>query len=281
MKPLEPIQTRHLFPDERAALLDLLSGLTPDEWAAPTVCAGWSVKDIVGHLLGDDLGLLSGRRDGFRSPDGQGVNFADWDQLIAFINRQNAIWVAAVRRLSRQVLIDMLHITGEQTQQFFETLDPDATGGTVNWVSAQPGPVWMELAREYTERWTHQQHIRDAVSKAGLKDRRMFGPVLDAFLRALPRTYAQVEASEGTTVVCVIQGEAGGAWAVRREGVLWVQYVHEPGDVPVDSTVTIDQETAWRLFTSGINREAARDRITIEGDQTLGLIVLNTVSMLV
>lgn len=281
MKPLEPISVLHLFPDERAALLDLLDALAPQAWAAPTVCEGWSVKDIAGHLLGDDLGLLSGRRDGFRSPDGQGVNFADWDELIAFINRQNDTWVRAMRRLSPQVLVDLLRVSGAQTQAFFESLDADATGGTVNWVSAEPGPVWMELAREYTERWTHQQHIRDAVNLPGLKDRRMFGPVLDAFCRALPRTFAAVDAPQGTTVRCVVTGEAGGAWTIRREGAAWVQYVHEPGDPPADGTVTLDQETAWRLFTRGIDRETALAQVVIEGRRELGLHLLDTVAMLV
>lgn len=281
MKPLEPIQTLSLFPEERAALLAVLADLTPEQWAAPTVCAGWSVKDIAAHLLGDDLGLLSGRRDGFRSPDGQGVNFDQWDELIAFINRQNATWVAAMRRLSPRVLIDLLRITGEQTQALFESLDPQALGGTVNWVSSLPGPAWMEMAREYTERWTHQQHIRDAVNQPGLKDRRMFGPVLDAFSRALPRAYETVAAAPGTTVVCAITGPAGESWALVYERHGWVQFVHEAGDPPAHSTVTLDQETAWRLFTRGIGREAALGQVVISGDHELGLHLLDTVSMLV
>ncbi len=281
MKALTPIETLYLFPDERAALLDLLSNLTPEEWSAPTVCEGWSVKDITAHLLGDDLGMLSGRRDKFRSPDGQGVNFSDWDELIAFINRQNATWVQAMRRLSPPVLIDLLHISGQQTQALFESLDTHAAGGTVNWVSSQPGPVWMELAREYTERWTHQQHIRDAVDQPGLKDPRMFAPVLDAFMRAMPRAYEQVNAPEGTIITCIITGEAGGAWLLRRESNRWIQYVAEAGDPAPDSTVTFSQETAWRLFTRGISPQDALAQATIAGDYALGLHLLNTVSMLV
>ena len=281
MKPLEPIQTVPLFPDERAALLALLSTLTPDQWNAPTICPDWSVKDIAAHLLADDLGMLSGRRDGYRSPDVQGRDLSDWDTLIAFINHQNATWVTAMGRLSSRVLIDLLRDSGIQTQTLFESLDPMVMGGTVNWVSNQSGPVWMELAREYTERWTHQQQIRDAVTLPGLKDRRMFGPVLDAFCRALPRAYAQVDAPDGTMVACVIAGEAGGAWLVRREHQGWLQYVREPADPPATSVVTLDQETAWRLLTRGISPAEALARADIQGERDLGLPVLNMVSMLV
>jgi hypothetical protein len=157
----------------------------------------------------------------------------------------------------------------------------NATGGTVNWASAEPGPVWMELAREYTERWTHQQHIRDAVDQPGLKERRMFGPVLDAFVRALPRTYENIAAPEEATLTCTITGEAGGSWLLRREGDRWTLHIHETNDPPPTSTVSFDQETAWRLFTRGIDLEEALDQATITGDRDLGLHLLNTVSMLV
>ena len=33
----------------------------------------------------------------------------------------------------------------------------------VNWAGPEPAPIWLDPAREYTERWVHQQHIRDAV----------------------------------------------------------------------------------------------------------------------
>ena len=42
---------------EREDLLDLLVGLPPDQWRAPSLCAGWSVRDVVAHLLGyEELG---------------------------------------------------------------------------------------------------------------------------------------------------------------------------------------------------------------------------------
>jgi uncharacterized protein (TIGR03083 family) len=33
------------------ALLELLGELTPDQWNAPSLCAGWRVRDVVSHLL--------------------------------------------------------------------------------------------------------------------------------------------------------------------------------------------------------------------------------------
>ena len=35
---------------ERTALADDLAGLTPAQWDTPSLCAGWTVRDIVAHL---------------------------------------------------------------------------------------------------------------------------------------------------------------------------------------------------------------------------------------
>ncbi|MEU4689161.1 maleylpyruvate isomerase family mycothiol-dependent enzyme [Actinoplanes sp. NPDC023714] len=36
---------------ERAALARDLEKLTPEQWSAPTACAGWDVHDVVAHLI--------------------------------------------------------------------------------------------------------------------------------------------------------------------------------------------------------------------------------------
>jgi uncharacterized protein (TIGR03083 family) len=36
---------------QRTALATLLSDLGPDEWAHPSLCDGWTVRDVTGHLL--------------------------------------------------------------------------------------------------------------------------------------------------------------------------------------------------------------------------------------
>lgn len=40
-----------------------LAGVTPDQWAIPSVCDGWSVKDLADHVLGGNrfaVGMLAG-----------------------------------------------------------------------------------------------------------------------------------------------------------------------------------------------------------------------------
>src|SRR5438105_15324329 len=95
LQPPEPVRVLDLFAAERAALLDLLSGLTDEEWERPTVCADWSVKDVALHILGGDLANLSRRRDEF-----EGFSPEQGENLISFLNRFNEQWVDVARRFS-------------------------------------------------------------------------------------------------------------------------------------------------------------------------------------
>lgn len=276
---LPPVETVSLFPGEREALLALLRALTPEEWELPTVCAGWSVKDVAAHLLADDLGRLSWGRDGFVSPSfAAGLDVGTLPGFIAAIDRQNAVWVEAARRLSPTVLMELLALSGPWVVAYFGSLDLEALGMPVDWAGPQPAPVWLDVAREYTERWVHQQQIRDAVGRPGLRERRWLGPVLETFVRAVPRALASAEAAEGTVVRLVITGEAGGEWAALRQDGAW--RLGTMFDLNTDATVELDQETAWRLFTKGISPDEARRTARIAGDSALAARVFDTVSIL-
>jgi hypothetical protein len=151
-------------------------------------------------------------------------------------------------------------------------------GDPVDWAGKDPAPVWLDLAREYTERWHHQQQIRDAVDRPGLKEPKYLAPVLDAFVRALPHTYRDVEANEGTLVGLTISGESGGRWTIRREAAKWNLYL-DAGREP-HAEVVIDEDMAWRLFTKGVTKEEARAKARIRGDRSLGDRALEMISII-
>ena len=275
MRRPEPVQVLELFPEMRQALLDLLASLSAEDWERPTACALWSVKDVALHLLGGDIGILSRRRDGF-APAGTAPE--NWAELVALINGLNDLWVKAARRMSPRVLCDLLSFTGLQVEEFFASLDPFAVGPAVDWAGPQPAPVWLDLAREYTERWHHQQQIRDAVGKPGLKQRRFFAPVLDTFVRALPYSCRDVRAADGTTLRLSISGESGSEWFLVRAAQHW-DLLLDAG-VAAAATVVMDQEDAWRLFTKGIGPDEARRRAKISGDASLASKLFETLSVI-
>jgi uncharacterized protein (TIGR03083 family) len=270
----QPIIVIDLFPEILSALLRLLSELSSDDWDSPTACPSWSVKDVALHLLGDDVVMLSRRRD--RQPSQ--FSSQGWDQLVAFINAWNETWVQATRRISPRLLVDLLKLTGRQVNAYLRSLDPYALGDPVSWAGPDPAPVWLDLAREYSERWHHQQHIRDAVDRAGLKGPRFLSPVLDTFVRGVPHTFGDAQAVDGTWVALTISGPAGGQWFLRREGENWRLYVN--GLRKPHAEVTMDQDVAWRLFTRGLSKDEVRRKVTLVGDRSLGERILDTVSII-
>lgn len=279
MQPVEPILVADLFPAERAGLLALLTSLSEREWAVATACAGWSVHDVALHILGGDLGILSARRDGWREPMSDAGDLARWDTLVAFINRRNDAWVRAMRRTSPRVVCDLLRFTGPEIGAYFAGRDPFAVGGPVHWAGPDAAPVWLDTAREYSERWVHQQHIRDAVSRPGMTERRLFAPVLDAFVRALPHALRDLHAPDATRLRVTITGEAGGVWLAVRERQGWTLSVDDGTTIP-DAAVTMSDDTAWRLLTRGLPTDDAETRVRREGDATLTGNVLQMVSII-
>ncbi len=278
LHPVKPIQSVDLFSPLHEELLALLRQLAPADWQRPTPAPAWSVKDVAAHILDTDIRRLAYQRDELAPPDPPWPITGYYD-LVAYLNELNAQWVTAARRISPALLIQLLELICPQVHQLFKSLDllaPAAVG--VGWAGEQQSATWFDIAREYTEKWVHQQQIREAVGVPRLTSRRWLHPVLDTFLRGLPHAYRDVDASELTSVVVRITGEAGGTWSLIRQDSRWVLL---SGNAPrAAAVVEIDQETAWRLFTKNLAPEAARSRTHIDGDEMLGRQLLMLVAIM-
>lgn len=277
MKDLEPLYLTELFPKLNARLVELLRSLDDEDWKRPTVAKVWCVKDIASHLLDGNIRRLSIHRDGYSGdPPGEIGSYQD---LVEYLNRLNAAWVKAARRISPRILIDLLERTGREVYEFFKTLDPHAPAiFSVAWAGEERSENWFDIARDYTEHWHHQQQIRLAVGKPGVMERELYFPVLDAFLRALPYTYRNVESPDGTLLEVHVSGEAGGSWFLERQAGSW--RLGRDAEGQPDAKAVIGQEIAWRLFTKGISKDEARREMRFEGDEALGGEVLNVLSVM-
>ena len=251
MRKAEPILTAHLFAPLHEELIALLRSLSPEEWKAPTVAGAWTVKDVAGHLLDTNLRRLSFHRDENELPP-----FTSFDDI-----NQNG--VAFMRRLSPRVLIEQSDAYGRQLTEFFASLDPFAPAKWgVSWAGEAESQNWFDVARELTERWHHQQQIRDAVGRPPLHQ--YLAPVLDTFVRALPHTYRE---APGTVVLHIDDA----TWSLVG-GALYSGEAADP-----DTTVTMRGDAAWRVFT----RQKIDPRARVEGDARLAEPLLRMVSIVV
>jgi uncharacterized protein (TIGR03083 family) len=274
---MRPVPLVGLFPALHQELMTLLGGLAPQDWSRPTACARWSVQDIVAHLLDTCFRRLSlGRDRAELTPTHPLASYAD---VVGYLNQLNAEWVIAARRLSPRMLMDLMDWAEPQLHRYLESLDPEQTARFgVAWAGEDQSPNWFDIGREYTERWLHQQQIREAVGAPGLSSRRWLFPVLDIFVRALPFRYQNVSAQPETTVQFEITGDAGGTWALVRTASGWDLF---QGKVSHPTTrVTLDQETAWKLFSKGLSPDQARRDIWLDGDTSLGQPFLGALAVM-
>lgn len=275
--PVGPVYLLDLFPGLHTELMSLLRGLEQSDWERPTACSLWSVKDIAAHLLDTCLRRLSFGRDRLNlAPDRAIESYAD---LVAYLNHLNAEWVAAARRLSPGVLMDLMDLAVPQLYGHFRSLDPHAEARFgVAWAGEQRSANWFDIGREYTERWLHQQQIREAVGAGPLTQRKWLNPALDIFVRALPFTYRGVEATPWSRIQLEITGEAGGVWTLERQRETWVLFAgSEPGPA---ARVSLAQDVAWKLFSKGLSADTASRSIRIEGDQRLGRPLLGSLAVM-
>jgi hypothetical protein len=156
-------------------------------------------------------------------------------------------------------------------------LDPFAPAAfAVSWAGESTSLNWFDTARELTERWLHQQQIRDAVDRPGIMVFRWYHPVLDCFMRSLPFTYRAMSEAPAALLEVRVAGDCGGSWFLRR-GMTWDLVEAHPEEATAG--IEIPQSIAWRVFTKGITRSEAEIQCRIWGDAQAALPVLGALAI--
>ncbi|MEU0738822.1 maleylpyruvate isomerase family mycothiol-dependent enzyme [Streptomyces sp. NPDC006134] len=265
-----PIDARPLFGPELDALLATLRGLRPADWNR-TAVPHWTVHDLAAHLLGDYYGRLD------RTPGGYRGAFAPGETLEAFIHRTNQEWVDLHADDSPASLIEALEAAGSRLARRWATADLEAPALGVSWAGADPAPGWLDIAREFTEHWTHRQQIRHAVGSGTDPEPHALSTVLDTFMRALPHTLRHTAAPAGTQIEVIVEGPAGGRWTATATADRWS--LAEPSGGRPAASVLLDTETAWRLCTRGIDPATALGRARVRGERRLAEAACEVVSI--
>ncbi|WP_045689528.1 maleylpyruvate isomerase N-terminal domain-containing protein [Hymenobacter sp. AT01-02] len=267
MVPAVVPNTLPLFAELDRLLSELLRRLTLAEWEQPTVVPGWRVRDVALHLLDGNLRSMSMLRDGhFGGPGPATSAYAD---VVEYLNALNQTWVAAGQRLSPAVLAWLLEVSGPAYTSFLHSLDPASPAQfAVAWAGEAESTNHFHIAREYTEKWHHQQQIRQAMGQeAALLLPTLYHPFLATCVHALPHHYRAVEAAPGTTVQFTISGPAGGTWFLHRSSSRWEVGCEYVGSV--QATIDLPEAAAWRLFTKSLPPAEAAAYLTCQGPESL------------
>ena len=270
---LPPVDLRPLISADRAELLGFLRSLEESGWAAPTANTGWNVHDVALHVLGSQIVRLGSTRGG-AAREGR----MPFNDLAELIEQSNEDWVRAARRIAPLVTIELLAFIGPKVDDAFAALDLETPGTSVGWTGDGPTPCWLDIARQYTEYWVPHAQMRLAVGAVPPIERRFLYPVLDTFMRSLPRAYEAAEADAGTRISVLVEGEAGGRWTLRREADRW--HLVTAVEQGTAACVRVPQDVAWKLLSRTIEVPEGLPKIVIEGDERLGLPATRAVAIM-
>lgn len=271
------IETLHLFSILDEKLLELLKSLSEKEWDSQTVAKLWKVKDVASHLLDGNLRGLSTSRDNYFGEKPE--NIQSYQDLVGFLNQLNMSWTSATKRLSPQVIIKLLEVTGHEYSEYLKTLNPfEKAIFSVAWAGQETSPNWFHIAREYTEKFLHQQQIRAAVGRQGIMTKELFYPFVDTFMFAFPHTFSNVSAEIGTTVSIEVSTDIGGIWNIIKIDTGWE--LDKNKNIDNHAKVIIDPETVWKLFSKSWKPEQVIDKVKVSGNTTLAKQALNIVAVM-
>jgi hypothetical protein len=190
----------------------LLKSLEKGDCQKPTIARFWNVKQVAAHILDGNIRALSIQRDQYNAEQPPAIDA--YQQLVGWLNQLNADWIKAFNRVSPQVLIALLQATGPEVNHYFSSLPLNEKAiFPVAWAGEAESFNRLHIAREYTERWLHQQQIRDALERPGIMISKFFYPFIHTFMQGdLPKAYQEVIAETDTHITIEVTGGIGGVW---------------------------------------------------------------------
>lgn len=103
-----------LLAAERAELVALLRGLTDEQWDTPSLCAGWRVREVAGHLLHDTipvgtyLGIVARERFGVDRVNDKLAASAGAMATETIVDKLESAPKHLSRRVPKVILADMI-----------------------------------------------------------------------------------------------------------------------------------------------------------------------------
>ncbi|GHF43871.1 hypothetical protein GCM10010218_26450 [Streptomyces mashuensis] len=248
---------------------ELVKPLAESDWNRATECPGWSVRDVVSHIIGVECEMLGEPRPIHTLPrDLRHVT----DEFSRYIEVQ-----VDVRRChtALEMTSELEYTIIRRSRQLRNESRPPHT--RVRWPlgSGHEQTLERSLVTRAFDVWVHEQDLRRALGVPGNLDSPAAVLARDHLLRALPRVVAKdAAAREGSVIVFDVHGPLEFLRTVR---------VGPRGTATVDSTVSLgptvtlalDWETYARLACGRVRPAAVRDRLKVEGDEGLAQAVLD------
>jgi uncharacterized protein (TIGR03083 family) len=147
---------------EFAALATLCSDLTEDQWHRATCLPGWTVQDVLSHVIGAEAMLL-----GEPAPTADTTHL---DHMRNPIAEANEMWVESMRPLSGEAMLARLaDVTGRRLAELDGMTQADFDAPS--WTPAGKDETYGRFMRiRHYDCFMHEHDIRDALGEPARLD---------------------------------------------------------------------------------------------------------------
>ncbi len=177
-------------------IIDLCEPLTDDQWRLPTPCPGWSVADVVAHVIDVEAILAA---------DPRPATQPDWSTLphvTSEFGRVTEVGVDARRSHSKQAVLDELRAIALRRERSLR----DSTG-PVRGVFGNMVELDQLLGMRIFDCWVHEQDIRTALHQPGGLHSPAAKLAAQAMLRGLPKAWGKtVSPAPGSVLRVTVTG---------------------------------------------------------------------------
>ena len=250
---------------ERAATVEILRSLSPDEWNAPSGCEGWAVRDVVAHMGS----ILHGVVDPSEMPDVSSGTEAAME-----------VPVAARRAWTVDQVLEEYETFGEQAATVF-TMAQDAPLAETMLPLGDLGthPMSMLASTFCFDAYCHLRN--DILQPRGPIDRpepprdeARLGATIEWMLAGLPWMSQAALAFMDRPVVLTLTGPGGGTWTIAPGGEEGRVTVTEGPSAETATTLT---SGAHEFVSWATHRRPWSECVTIEGDEPYASTFLDAV----
>ena len=264
------------------AVIDLGHSCTPEDFATPTSCPGWTVQDHISHVAAVEHYLNGGE-----NPDVD-VSWLD------HVHHKFAAWMEQGVQARRER--DGAEVVAELETLLHNRLatlsDPSlALDSQVRAPMESTMKLGSLLKLRHQDIWTHEQDIREALGRIGNLDSPAAATFVNGLVRHFARLVHEVPMADGQTVILESTGPVTARMGVRASH-------DEAGEVTHHSLFTGESEsgmgeavhsetdptTSITMSTEALSRRAAGRRTTADtaysvvGDEELAIRVLDAIA---
>jgi uncharacterized protein (TIGR03083 family) len=246
--------------------------LEASEWDLPSECPGWTVRDVLSHMVGTERSLL-----GETAP----APVSTPPHVHNAVGARNEGWVASLRtHTGPEVLADFRDVTARRLEQLR------------SWPSSRfdelgPSPVGEVPYREFMrvrvmDCWVHEQDIRVATARPGHRHGPAATLAIDRLASAMPFIVGKrAGAPDGSSVRFELTGnEPRRLDVVVRGGRAAIDDASE-GEPTAE--LRMDLEVFWRLGCGRVSGEAARGAglVELRGETELAERVVDSMAFMI